>query len=122
MTKIIVHESLLTARSRAVQWRYDLPISALLNALESLKEQLDLWAVTPEGLEILAGTERNELMVPKDLVTAAMLCAARRGEVNENTRLRNALERLTVELDTWAINGSIKRRRRESCIRRHVKG
>ncbi|MBN1653135.1 MAG: hypothetical protein JXA30_05105 [Deltaproteobacteria bacterium] len=60
----------------------------------------------------------RNLTVSEALVRAVMLVAARRFEAPLGSALRNALNRVSLELDSWAVDGSVdkQRRRRDSHI------
>jgi hypothetical protein len=120
MGKTTVHSSLIRAILRALTLRTDAPLGCqLCAALETLNEEIDKWVLSRDGLNTLVDNDKqSSLSVSDSLVRAAMLVAARRLEVPVGTRLRIAIERFVTELDTWAVNGSLKKQQRQ----RHQSG
>jgi hypothetical protein len=112
MTQITVHGSLVRAILQTLVLASDANRgSHLAEALETLNTEIDLWAVSGDGLRVLTDNDnQRKLTVTDELVRAAMLVAGRPFEAPGGTALRNALERLALELDTWAVDGSLKQR------------
>jgi hypothetical protein len=120
MSKITVHGALIRAILKTLVFASDADRgSRLTNALETLSTEIDQWAVSGDGLNMLVDNDNDNLTVSDELVRAAMLVAARRFEAPLGTALRRSLEQLAIELDSWAVTGSLEkqqRKRRTSCI------
>ena len=118
MAKITVSESLIRATLKVLTLGSDASRgSRLAMSLETLGAEIDVWAASGDGLQTLVDTEKlTGVTVSDALVKAAMLCAAHRNEAALGTALRNSLEYLAIELDTWATEGSRKRRGRDSRV------
>lgn len=115
MSKVTVHGSLVRAILHVLLLRTDASLGSRLSAaLETLSTEVDLWAVSGDGLAVLSDNDKqNNLTVSEQLVRASMLVAARRFEASLGTALRRSLEQLAIELDSWAIDGSHKKQLRK---------
>lgn len=122
MSKITVHGSLVRAILRTLVLASDANRgSRLASALEQLGYEVDQWALG-NGLSVLVDNDKQtNLTVSDGLIRATTLCTARRFEAPQGTALRRSIDRLVRELDTWAIEGSTKQRRR-SCVVLHKAG
>jgi hypothetical protein len=118
MSNITVHGALLQIALRALKLRNESSIgSQLHSALETLNNEVDIWAASGDGLQTLVKSDKQSSFTVSDqLVRAAMLVAARRVDAPVDTALRNALEQLAAELDSWAETGSRRRQRQASDI------
>lgn len=115
VNKVIVHGGLIRAVLHALTLRTDVSLGSRLSAaLETLSTEIDLWAVSGDGLNTLVDNDnQNNLTVSEQLVRASMLVAARRFEAPLGTALRRSLEQLAIELDSWAATGSLEKQQRK---------